>query len=194
MSRNTSTEKRRTVMNTQREYIMINFTTRLSTIFLIGFAMLAFATPTVHGQGRGMRMRPMMPPRQVPMNHPGMMRTQPFFSPRQFDRFEDRFERRFPFGRFDRFEDRLERRFSFDPFLRSRFISDPFLRREFFSNPFLRRDLFRDPFLGRELFSNSFLRRELLSDPFLRRELLSDPFFRIRFGFDPFLGVGPLVF
>jgi hypothetical protein len=129
---------------------MIRFTTRHSTIFLIGFALLAFATPTVHGQGRSMRMRPMMPPRQMPLNPSGMMRTQSSFSPRQFDRFEDR----------------LERRFAFDPFLRSRFLSDPFMRREFFSNSFLRRELLSDPFL----------RRELLSDPFLRMRLGFGPF------------------
>jgi hypothetical protein len=43
-----------------------------------------------------------------------MSRFNPGFG--RFDRFEDRFENRFPFGRFDRFEDRFENRFPFGRF------------------------------------------------------------------------------
>jgi hypothetical protein len=57
------------------------------------------------------------------------------FQQRRFDRFEDRFERRFPFREFDPLEDRLERRFGFDPFLRRRFSFDPFFGTPIFSFP-----------------------------------------------------------
>jgi hypothetical protein len=66
------------------------------------------------------------------------------FLPRQFDRFEDRFERRFPFGQFDRVEDRLER-FGFDPFLQRRFGFDPFLQRRFGFDPFFGTAIFGFP-------------------------------------------------
>jgi hypothetical protein len=44
---------------------MIRFTPGIRTAFLIGVALLALTAPTVYGQGRSMRMRP-MPMRPVP--------------------------------------------------------------------------------------------------------------------------------
>jgi hypothetical protein len=55
-----------------------------------------------HGMHRG--IRPGLTP-----GFRGPMIDRPFV-PRNFDRFEDRLERRFPFGRFDRLEDLLENR------------------------------------------------------------------------------------
>ena len=62
-----------------------------------------------HGMPPGMQRG--MQPRFTPGVR-GPMMNRPF-APRSFDRFEDRFERRFPFGRFDRIEDLLENRLRF---------------------------------------------------------------------------------
>lgn len=99
---------------------MVRFLKRLGVLALVGLAVLAFTVPAAHGQGRPTHVRPGLPFRQS--------RAFGFdpFSRQRFDRFEDRFERRFPPGRFDRFEDRFERRLRFDPFPQRRFGFDPF--------------------------------------------------------------------
>jgi hypothetical protein len=111
-------------------------------VCLLGLAALAVTVSPAHGQGRSMRMPQTPTVRQFPRNTP--MTAQTFVQPRRFsanqfegtrfNRFEDRFERRFPVGRFDRFEDRFERRFGFDPLLGSPFALSPF-QRGFVVNP-----------------------------------------------------------
>jgi len=79
--------------------------------------VLAFGAPgQVHAQHSHGGMQPGMHHgmhRGIPPGFPpgfrGTMIDRPFV-PRNLDRFEDRLERRFPFGRFDRLEDLLENR------------------------------------------------------------------------------------
>jgi hypothetical protein len=106
-------------------------------VWLMGLAALGLMVSPVHGQGHPSQARQgtavPQSPRAVSMRSfspRGRFGSQPFFG-RRFDRFEDRFERRFGFARFDRFEDRFEGRVGFDRFLRTPFGFDPFLGTRF---------------------------------------------------------------
>jgi hypothetical protein len=114
---------------------MFNSMKRSQMAWLIGLAAVALTASSAQAQRHSARMGPGIAFRQPPPSVHPQGRAPMFLSPRQFgtnpfvgrqfDRFEDRFDRSPFFGRFDRFEDRFERRFGFDPFLARRFGFDP---------------------------------------------------------------------
>ena len=105
---------------------MFRFLVRVHMVCLLGLAALAVTVSPAHGQGRSMRMPQTPTVRQFPRNTP--MTAQTFVQPRRFS------ANQFEGTRFNRFEDRFERRFGFDPLLGSPFALSPF-QRGFVVNP-----------------------------------------------------------